>query len=63
VLVALGAATKTTFEVPPLPLEETVSQAAVGSSVVDQTQAPGDVTETLPVPPPYGTEEFAEPRA
>ena len=59
--VLLGEATNTTSDVPALPLDDMVSQGAVWSVAEDQWQADGAVTETLPVPPPYGMEEFADP--
>jgi hypothetical protein len=49
--VLLGAAAKTTFEFPPLPLEVMVSHDAFGSCEEDHVQAPAAVTVTLPVPP------------
>ena len=60
--VGFAVAVKTTFEVPPLPLELMVSQGAAGSSEDAQRQAAGAVTVTLPVPPPKGTEALLEPR-
>jgi hypothetical protein len=61
--VLLAVAVNTTFDVPPLPLDEMVNHDAVGSCVDAQVQAAGAVTVTLPVPPPKGTEEFVDPSA
>lgn len=59
--VPFAAAVNTTFDVPPLPLDEIVSHAAEASARDCQPQTPGAVTVTPPVPPPKGIEAFDDP--